>query len=155
MENNQPAKRMQDSYVEQAQIVNSSSLNGNSRLFGGQLMQWIDEAAGVCARRHSGRNVTTALVEKLQFKAPAHMNDLVILKARVVYTGNSSMEVCVRTYVEALDGAQQLINEAFLILVALDEDECPVTVPRLILETEEQKREWEEAKKRRESRSRA
>ena len=59
------------------------SINGYSRLFGGKLMEWIDVVAGVVARRHSGREVTTAAIDNLQFKAAAHINSTVVLIGRI------------------------------------------------------------------------
>ena len=38
----------------QTQILLSQHINGSGRLFGGQLMQWIDIVAAVAARRHAG-----------------------------------------------------------------------------------------------------
>ena len=66
----------------------------------------------------------------------------------ITYTGRTSMEVCVRTYVEELNGHKRLINVAYLVMVALDENERPVEVPRLVLTTEEERREWEAAQER-------
>ena len=60
-------KRVCDSYAEQVQILTQSNLNGYNRLFGGQLMEWIDIVAAVVARRHSGCNVTTAVVNTIPF----------------------------------------------------------------------------------------
>ncbi len=145
-------KRVRDSYTEQVQMVTQAHLNGYGRLFGGTLMEWIDTVAVVCARRHSERNVTTVLVDMLHFKAPAHANDTVTLCANVTYVGNTSMEVRVRTYVEELDGEKKIINEAYLIIVALDERENPVRVNRLVLETDEERQEWENAILRKERR---
>ena len=62
------AKRVRDSFTEQVQILMPSHINGTDRLFGGQLVQWIDVVAAVVARRHSGRNVITAAIDSLQFK---------------------------------------------------------------------------------------
>jgi len=76
----------------------------------------------------------------------------VILTANVTYVGNTSMEVRVRTYVEALSGDKELINEAYLVFVALDEREKPKQVNRLIIETDEEKMDWEQAKLRKERR---
>ena len=100
------------------------------------------------ARRHSGKNVTTAAVDSLEFKAAAYANDTVVLVGTVTYTGNTSMEICVKTYVESLDGTRQLINKAFVLMVALDADERPTRVPPLLPETDEEKAEWEEGKER-------
>lgn len=136
-------KRVKDSYTEQIQIIMPEHINGFDRLFGGKLMEWIDVVAGVVARRHSNCNVTTAAVDQLQFHAAAHVNSTIVLMGRITYVGSSSMEVRVDTSVEALDGTHTVINRAYLVLVALDENERPVRVPRLILETEEEKREWE------------
>lgn len=146
------AKRVEDSKSENVQLVLAQHINGYDRLFGGQLVAWIDILAGVVARRHSNRNVTTATIDNLQFKRPAHINDVVVLIGKITYVGKTSMEVRVDTYIEDLKGEQELINTAHLVLVALDEKEQPIEVPRLILETDEEKAEWEAAAKRRQLR---
>ena len=145
-------KRVSDSKTEQVQWVSQSDLNGYKRLFGGKLMQWIDIVAGVTARRHSGKNVTTLMVDSLQFKEAAYANDLIVIIGKVTYVGRTSMEVCVHSYVEDQDGMRKLINTAYFVMVALDENEKPTEVPGLILESEEEKMEWEFAKKRNEMR---
>lgn len=145
-------KRVSESRTEQVQILSQSTLNGYKRLFGGKLMEWIDIVAAVTARRHSGRNVTTAAVDSLEFTAAAYANDTIVLIGTVTYVGTTSMEVCVKTYVEALSGERRLINNAYVIMVALDEDERPAQVPGLICETEEERREWRMGKLRNEAR---
>ena len=147
-------KRVSESRTEQVQILSQGSLNGYKRLFGGKLMEWIDVVAAVTARRHSGRNVTTAAVDSLEFREAAYANDTLVIIGYITYTGNTSMEICVKTYVESLDGTRRLINKAYVIMVALDENERPTHVPGLILETEEEKREWEQALQRKAERSR-
>lgn len=145
-------KRVEDSQSEIVQLVLAQHINGYNRLFGGQLVAWIDILAGVVARRHSNRNVTTATIDNLQFKHPAHVNDVVVLIGKITYVGKTSMEVRVDTYIEDLAGDKELINTAYLVLVALDEKEQPTEVPRLVLETDEEKAEWEAAEKRRQFR---
>ena len=76
-----------------------------------------------------------------------------MLAGKVTHVGRTSMEVCVRTMVEDLNGMKRTINKAYLVLVALDDDDRPTEVPGLILETDEDKMEWELAKKRGELRS--
>ena len=127
----------------QTQIVLNEHINGAGRLFGGRLMEWIDIVAGVAARRHSGRNVTTASVDTLSFKAPAYLNDTVSIEGVVTSTGRTSMEVRVDTYVEALDGQRSMINRAYLVLVALDAQGHPTPVPPLLAETDEERAEQE------------
>lgn len=141
-------KRMSDSYTEQVQILTQANINGYNRLFGGQLMQWIDVVAAVVARRHSGCNVTTAAVDSLRFEGAGHPNDTILLIGRVTYVGHTSMEVCVETYVESLSGEKTRINKAYLVMVALDENEKPVEVPGLVVETHRQRMDWEAGEKR-------
>ena len=141
-------KKVSDSKTEQIQIIMPEHINGFNRLFGGRLMEWIDIVAAVVARRHSGCNVTTASIDNLQFKAAAYVNSTIFLVGQITYVGRTSMEVRVSTYVEKLDGMRYMINRAYLVLVALDENDHPVQVPGLTLETEEEKLEWEAGKKR-------
>ena len=148
-----PMRRVADSAVTQTQIVLSSHINGAGRLFGGQLMEWIDIVAGVVARRHSHCNQTTASVDNLQFKEAVRLNDTLILLGKITYVGHTSMEVQVDSYVEDLDGTRKLVNTAFFVMVALDEKDHPVQVPGLILETEEEKAAWESGKRRNELRN--
>ena len=141
-------QRVSDSMTEQVHILSQGSLNGYKRLFGGQLMSWIDVVAAVVARRHSEKNVTTAVVDMLQFNAPAYANDTVCIVGKITYVGRTSMEVKVTAYVEELSGERKLINTAYVVMVALDENERPTEVPGLILETEEERQEYENAKAR-------
>lgn len=145
-------KRVKDSYSEQVHVLTMGTMNGYNRLFGGQLLKWIDEVAAVVARRHSSSNVTTASVDQLEFKKAAHANDTLVLKGKITYTGTTSMEINVKTYVEKLTGEKVLINNAYVIMVALDEDEKPKKVPGLILETDEERNDWNDALKRKERR---
>lgn len=142
-------KEVSDSRTEQVQILNQSTMNGFGRLFGGQLMQWIDVVAAVVARRHSEKNVTTVLVDRLEFRQAARVNNTLVLNGHITYVGRTSMEVCVNTYIESLTGERTLINTAYLVMVALDENDRPTLVPGLILKTDEEKAEWAEAEKRR------
>lgn len=141
-------KTVAESKTEQVQIVLNADINGYGRLFGGKLMQWIDVIAGVVAMRHSNCNVTTAFIDKLQFKAPAHANDIIVLIGKITYVGRTSMEVRVDTFVEELDGKKRAINHAYVVMVALDENDKPTEVPSLLLQTEQEKAEWEAGQKR-------
>ena len=141
-----PMKTVAESRTEQVQILLPEHINGYNRLFGGQLMQWIDVVAAVVARRHSNRNVTTASIDNLQFKAAAHVNDTVVLFGQITYVGRTSMEVRVQTYVEGMDGIRRLINRAYFVMVALDEK--PTPVPGILPETLEEKLEYEAGIKR-------
>ena len=137
------------SKTEITHLVRPADINGYGRLFGGILMQWIDETAGVVAMRHSGKLVTTASVDNLDFKCPAYDGDMVVLTGRVTHVGNTSMEVRVDTFVESLDGIRKEINRAYLVEVALNHDGTKAVVPGLILENEEDHAEWAAGEKRR------
>ena len=145
-------KTVNESKAEQVHVLTMSNLNGYNRLFGGQLMSWIDEVAAVVARRHASSNVTTASGDTLDFKKAAHANETIVIKGKITYAGKTSMEINVKTYVEKLDGERILINEAYLIMVALDENENPHQIPELLLLTDEEKQSWNEALKRKEIR---
>ena len=144
-----PMRRARDSYTEQVQIIMPQHVNGAQRLFGGQLMAWIDVVAAVAARRHSGRPVTTASVDEHSFLNAANLDETVVLAARVTYVGRTSMEVRVDTFVERLDGRRDPVNRAYLVLVALDENGNPTQVPGLEIETEEERAEWADGERRR------
>ena len=144
-----PMRRARDSYTEQVQIIMPQHVNGAQRLFGGQLMAWLDVVAAVAARRHSGRPVTTASVDELSFLNAANLDETVVLAARVTYVGRTSMEVRVDTFVERLDGRRDPVNRAYLVLVALDENGAPTEVPGLYVETDEERAEWADGERRR------
>lgn len=154
MDDERVMKRVADSYTEQVQVLTPSNLNGYHRLFGGQLLAWIDIVAAVVARRHSNLDVTTAGISALTFSAPAYINETVLLCGNITYVGTTSMEVCVRSYVENLDGSRRLINTAYLTMVAIDENGKAAGVPGLILETDAERAAWDEAVMRRAQRTR-
>ena len=144
-----PAYHVSDSRTTQVQIVMSEHINGAGRLFGGKLMEWIDVVAGVTARRHCRRNVTTACIDGLSFESPAYLNDTLVLVGQVTYVGTTSMEVRVDTFVESLNGARVLVNRAYLVMVAMREDGSLAVVPKLICDTEEERQEEQAATARR------
>ena len=146
---NPEAKTVDDSRVETIHIVRPNHLNGANRLFGGILMQWIDEVAGIVAKRHAMSNVTTASVDNLTFLHGAYQNDMIVIRGKVTWVGTSSMEVCVDTYVENLSGERHRINNAHFMMVALDENDKPIRVPRLILQTEDEHLAWAHGEERR------
>ena len=148
MDENFVPKTVAQSRTEQIQILMPEHINGYKRLFGGRLMEWIDMVAAVAARRHSNRNVTTVAVDHLEFRAPAHVNDTVVLVGQLTHVGRTSMEVRVDTFIEELNGERFLINRAYLVMVALDEQDRPTPVPQLVRETLEEVKEWEAGEKR-------
>ena len=113
-------KRVEDSRVETVHIIRPNHLNAAGRLFGGMLMQWLDEVAGMVAKRHTRANVITASVDNLRFIHGAYKGEMVVIVGKVTYVGTTSMEVRVDTYVEHMeDGMRRPINRAYFTMVAL------------------------------------
>ncbi|MDO4274736.1 MAG: acyl-CoA thioesterase [Eubacteriales bacterium] len=133
-------KKVEDSRTEQVHLIMRQHLNSSGRLFGGILMQWIDEVAGVVAMRHAGTSrVTTAAIDNLQFKEPTYEGELLVLIGYITCVGKSSMEVEIDTYVERSDGMRYSVNRAFFVMVAMDEQENPMQVPDLAVTSESEK----------------
>ena len=138
------------------QIVMPQHCNGykKPRLFGGQMMAWIDVVGAVAARRYTQSAVTTVCIDNLTFLQPAYLNDTVVQEASVTWTGRTSLEVRVDSMVERLDGTRELINRAYVVFVAIGDQDTPVPVPPFTPETEEEKAEFREAEARRQFRLR-
>lgn len=141
-------KRVSDSSTEQIHILMERDMNGVGRLYGGQLLFWIDEVASAVAKRHSNCNVTTASIERLQFKKPAFLGDMIVIRGCVVYVGKSSMQIKVSSFVEDKSGMRRLINIAYFTMVALDDEGKPTRVPGLKIESEAENAEYIAAKNR-------
>ena len=145
-------KKVEQSLTEQQYLICPAHINHYGRLFGGQLLKWIDELAGIVAIRHCGSTVTTAAIDNLQFRGPAYSGDMIVLRGWVTCVGRTSMEIRVDTYREQLNGQRELINVAYIDMVAIDCKGCPIAVPEIAIETQEQRQEWEAAQKRRQAR---
>jgi acyl-CoA hydrolase len=129
-------------------IQTDANLMGN--VFGGTIMKYMDEVAGIVAFRHASTNVVTASIDRMNFRAPVYVRNILVPKASVNYVGHTSMEVGVR--IEAQNWKTGNITHrgsCYLTFIALDEKEKPVAVPRLVVETEEEKRGFKEGLARR------
>ena len=122
-------KKISDTGVETIHLVRPEHLNDAGRLFGGVLMQWMDEIAALAAMQYYEGNVVTGTVDSLVFIKGASKGDMVYLTARITYTGRKSIEVKVDVHVRHLNGRMELINQAYFVMVALPkEDGVPVTL---------------------------
>lgn len=145
-------RTVEDSRVETVHMVRPNHLNSAGRLFGGILVQWMDEVAGLVAKRHTHMNVITASIDNLRFLKGAYQGDVIVIVGKVTFAGKTSMEVRVDTYVESVEGMRQVINRAFFTMVALDQADKPTPIPGLIIRTEAEQGDWEGAVKRRDMR---
>lgn len=143
------AKSSAESALTMPQVVLPFHANAAGRMHGGEVMKLMDSAAGVVAGRHCRHNVVTASVTGLSFIEPVFIGDLIIAKARITYTGNTSMEVYVSVQAEHVETNEiKKVSEGYFFMVALDRNGRPCRVPPLKLETEEDIRCNEEAKNR-------
>lgn len=146
-------KPVSQSRVEMTEIVLPSHTNQLGNIFGGQIMAWIDVAGAIAAIRHARKVCVTASVDALHFVAAVKLGQFVCISASVNYTHRTSMEVGVR--VESEDpktGIKTHVATSYLTFVALENDGKPGLVPPVIPETDVEKRRFEYAKLRRESR---
>jgi acyl-CoA hydrolase len=137
------------------EIVLPTHANALGSIFGGQVMSWIDIAAAIAAGRHARKVVVTASIDALHFVAPIKVGHVVHIKAMVNFASRTSMEVGVRVDSEdPITGESHHTAKAYLTFVALDQHGRPTPVPQIVAETPEEKRRYDEAKKRREARVR-
>jgi acyl-CoA hydrolase len=130
-----------------------SDANNAGNVHGGVIMQLCDEVAGIAAVRHSGSRVVTAAMDRMSFRHPVFVGQLVTVKATVNAAWRSSMEVGVRVESETVQSGEMLhTSTAYLTMVALDEDGNPTEVPPIEAVTSEEKRREREAQLRRDNR---
>lgn len=127
-----------------------NDLNSEYTVFGGLIVSLCDRTALIVAERHSGHSCVTAALDSLEFRAPARTGDTLVIKAAVNRSWRSSMEIGVRVVAEnSLSGDTRHIVSAYLTFVALDEDGRSTAVPPLNPETDEEKRRFDKAERRR------
>ena len=142
-----------ESKSEMTEIVLPNDANPLNALLGGRLMHWIDMAAAMAAHRHSRQYVVTASIDHLDFLVPVRVGDIVILRSSVNRVYRTSMEVGVKVWVENYHTeSTQHVSSAYLTFVAVDATGRRLPVAPVIPETEEEKRRYEDALRRRELR---
>ena len=147
------SRTVAESQSERSEIVFPADTNALGNLFGGRLMQFIDLVGAVAASRHSRAITVTASMDHLDFVAPVHIGDLLILKASVNRAFRTSMEIGVKAMVEDVrEQRLRHVSSAYLTYVAVDREGRALSVPQVIPETEHQKRRFEDAGRRREMR---
>jgi acyl-CoA hydrolase len=144
---------VRDSQSEMSEIVLPNDANPLGALLGGRLMHWIDLAGAMAAHRHARNYVVTAAIDHMDFWVPVHVGDLVILRSSVNRVFRTSMEVGVKVWVEnyIADDCHH-VGSAYLTFVAIDAAGRHVQVPAVIPETDDQRRRYDDAGRRREIR---
>ncbi len=143
--------RVRDSASESAQLVLPHHANVHGTVLGGTVMHWIDLTAAIVANRHCRRPVVTAAIDEMAFHAPILVGELALLRGRITLVDRSSMEIRVEVESEnLLSGERRHTSTAFVTFVALDPvTRRPTPVPRLILESDEERAEHARAVERR------
>ncbi len=144
------AKTAAESLTINTEVVLPNDTNHIGNLFGGKLMQWMDITSAIAAGRHCKRVVVTAGINNVSFNTPIKQNSVVTLEAKVSRAFTSSMEVFIDVFVEdPVTGVRTKSNEAIFTFVAIDQNGAPLHVPPVIPETEEEKKRYEGALRRR------
>jgi acyl-CoA hydrolase len=146
-------KKASESFTVMNELVLPNDTNVFGNLMGGRLMYWMDIAAGIAASKHCNAPSMTASVDNLSFKNPIKLGNTVHIEARVSRAFNTSMEIYLRVWGEDhLHQYRYESNEAYFTFVALDPNGNPRPVPRLLPESEEDKKLYEGALRRRQLR---
>ncbi|HUL48428.1 MAG TPA: acyl-CoA thioesterase [Gemmatimonadales bacterium] len=135
------------------ELMTPQHANAMGNVFGGVILSLVDRVAAVAAIRHAQRQCVTVSVDKVNFREPIRVSELVTAVARVNFTGRTSMEVGVKVIAEnVLTGERRHTNSCYLTFVALDERGEPTAVPPIVPETPDEQRRYERAAQRRASR---
>lgn len=149
----QPGKTPSDSQVDSRYLLMPDQANAYGTAFGGVIMAWIDMVASMAAQKHSGTQIVTASIESMSFLEPIRIGEHVHLRARVIYTGRTSMQVEVRVLREnPMKNIRGLATTAYLTFVAIDENNHPVPVAPLLPQTDEERTCFQQAHQRYQSR---
>src|SRR6202163_417023 len=144
---------VRESISEMTEIVLPNDANPLNALLGGRLMHWIDLAGAMAAHRHSRAYVVTASIDHLDFLVPVRVGDFVVLRSSVNRVFRTSMEVGVKVWVENYRSQESRhVSSAYLTFVAVDINGNRMPVPQVVPETEDEKRRYEGAARRREIR---
>ncbi len=136
-----------------SELVLPNDTNTLGNLMGGRLMHWMDIAAAISAMKHCNCPVVTASVDNVSFENPIKLGNLLTIESRVTRAFRTSMEVYLKVWGEDLSAQYRyMTNEAYLTFVALDPNGRPRVVPELIPESEEEKKMFEGALRRRQVR---
>lgn len=147
------SKFVNESIVTMTELVLPHHTNQLGNLLGGQLMHWIDICAALASSKHSQRVCVTASVDRIDFHHPIKLGNVVTLVASVNRAFRTSMEVGVKVFTESyIEGIKIHSNTAYLTFVSVDDNGKPVETFEIIPETEDEKRRFDEALKRRKAR---
>ena len=146
-------KPVRESQHETSELMMPHHANNLGHVFGGVMLSMMDKTAAIAAFRHCRTNVVTASIDRVDFREPIHLGDLVVMKASVNFVGRTSMEVGVRVEAEELlSGRRRHTNSCYLTFVAVNPNGRPIEIPPVVPETPDEIRRYEAADRRRKRR---
>jgi acyl-CoA hydrolase len=147
-------RTVDETRVVTSRIMEPPDANSWGNVHGGVIMRLADEAGGAVAIRHSRRQAVTVAMDRMTFKQPVHIGDLLTIRACMTYTGHTSMEVQAEIEAENMrSGEVRAAGTCYLVYVALDDQGHPTSVPPLLVRTDEECARWNAAEQRRASRA--
>lgn len=153
MKEERTAKTVRETEVRMSELMTPEHANFLGNVFGGTILALLDKCAYVTASRFAGKVCVTASFDRVDFHSPIEVGELVHLVGRVAYVGRTSVQVWIQVYAENVQtGIIRHTNTCSATLVAIDETGKPAPVPRLKVETREDKVRYLEGKLRRELR---
>ena len=145
-----PSRPVRESQHETSQLMMPTDANILGHVFGGSVLSMMDKAAAVVAIRHARSACVTVSIDRVDFREPIHVGDLVVMRASCNFAGRTSMEIGVRVEAEdMISGRRRHTNSCYLTFVAIDRNGRPVEVPQVQPETDEERRRYEAAQARR------
>jgi len=148
--NARPPRPVAESSHVSSELIMPQDANILGHVFGGAIMAMVDKAAAVAAFRHARANCVTASIDRVDFKEPIHVGELVSCHASVNFAGTTSMEVGVRVEAEDLiSGIRRHTNTCYLTFVAIDRNGRPVPVPPVTPQSPDEVRRYAAAQARR------
>lgn len=148
------SKEVAKSITIMTELIMPNDTNPLGNLMGGNLMHWMDIAGGICAAKHAEAHVVTASVDHVSFKRPINLGDVITITASVTRAFNTSVEVFLQVKTSNIVQQEAKVsNHAYMTFVALDPyTHKPKSIPKVIPETDREKRLYEGAVRRRELR---
>ena len=144
------SRTVRESQAEMSDMMMPENANVLGHVFGGVILSMMDKSAAIAAFRHARNNVVTVSVDRVDFREPIHVGDLVTMRSSVNFVGRTSMEVGVRVDAEDLvSGRRRHTNSCYLTFVAIDRNGRPTEVPGVVPETPDEERRYAAARERR------
>lgn len=144
------SRSVRDSQAEMSDMMMPENANILGHVFGGVILSMMDKCAAIAAFRHARNNVVTVSIDRVDFREPIHVGDLVTMRSSVNFVGRTSMEVGVRVEAEDLvTGRRRHTNSCYLTFVAIDRNGRPMAVPGVTPQTPDEERRYGAAQERR------